>query len=105
MGLYGYGGGLNRHIGESAGEQWMREHGMGDGYTSPVFAQISTVNFDRLCSATLIPSVMIVFTGVMLVISFRELRAIRKLMSTLTLLLQFACCWRGRTTLTGEIRF
>ena len=31
--------GLNRHIGESAGEQWMREHGMGAGYTNPVFAQ------------------------------------------------------------------
>ena len=39
LGLYGYGGGLNRHIGESAGEQWMREHNMGDGYTNPVFAQ------------------------------------------------------------------
>ncbi len=37
LGLYGYGGGLNRHIGESAGEQWMREHGMGAGYTNPVF--------------------------------------------------------------------
>ena len=31
--------GLNRNIGESAGEQWMREHGMGSGYTNPVFAQ------------------------------------------------------------------
>ena len=36
--------GLNRHIGESAGEQWMREHGMGAGYTNPVFAQMPAQN-------------------------------------------------------------
>ena len=28
LGLYGWGGGVNRHIGETAGEQWMREHNM-----------------------------------------------------------------------------
>ncbi len=33
LGLYGWGGhgGLNRHIGESAGEQWMRERELSDG--------------------------------------------------------------------------
>ncbi len=40
--------GLNRHIGESAGEQWMREHGFGAGYTNPVFEQIPASNFQGL---------------------------------------------------------
>ncbi len=43
LGLYPYGG-LNRNIGESAGEQWMREHGLGSGYTNPVFQQMSAQN-------------------------------------------------------------
>ena len=33
-------GGVNRHMGESAGEQWMRESGLGSDYTNPVVAQM-----------------------------------------------------------------
>jgi hypothetical protein len=34
--------GLILNIGETAGEQWMRHHGLGAGYTNPVFAQVPT---------------------------------------------------------------
>jgi RHS repeat-associated protein len=36
--------GLNRNIGESAGEQWMRQHGLSGGYTNPVFTQMAPSN-------------------------------------------------------------